>query len=296
MIVTVLKESGYDLPEQFLDCLPDTCPDCGQPMEISEALTGLHCSNFRCPSKVAQRLVAIANKLGVKDLGESRAMGFVRKFRCPNPLWIFAYEPSDGEIADGVNIEISTRIYNAFADRKKFTLPEYVKIAQLPFIQESALPLFSGYSSLTDAYRAIEAGGVSYIADKLNIKGNVDEISIRALKIYDSLMTYKSDLFEGESMVEIVTLSDTVKTYNVVCSTAVGGEFKTKADFYAYCNNNFEGTHINFGSSVSSATDYLVWSGVGSPTNKVKKALSLQEKGNPIQIVNATEFINILKG
>ena len=47
------------------------------PMEMSETLTQLHCSNPKCPSKVAQRLVAIANSLGVKNLGDARAQKFV---------------------------------------------------------------------------------------------------------------------------------------------------------------------------------------------------------------------------
>jgi NAD-dependent DNA ligase len=273
------------------------------PMEMSEALTGLHCSNPKCPDKVAQRLVAIANKLGVKDLGDARAIDFIRKFQIDNPLLIFSYEPDeDGTMTDRTNIEISKRIADAFKARNKFTLAEYIKIANLPYIQESATSVFEGYDDLAEAYEVIERGGVEYIRDKLNIKEKgTEEVSIRALKVYDSLMTYKSDLFDALDGVEIIKIysNKEMTSINAVCSTAVGQGFKTKADFYATCNNLYGNMHINFGNSVTKKTEYLVWAGAdGSPsevTNKVKKARAYQEQGVNIEIVTALQFLDILE-
>ena len=90
MLVSLFVEDANPLfDEKFYSCLPTECPVCGMPTEMSEALTGLHCSNPRCYSKVAQRLLAIANMLGVKDLGESRAEKWVLNFGITNPLDIF---------------------------------------------------------------------------------------------------------------------------------------------------------------------------------------------------------------
>ena len=82
-------ESGL-FSQEFLDCLPKYCPDCGMPTEMSETLTGLRCSNARCPGKVGQRISAITTQLGIKDFGDARIESFLRKFKITNPLMIFS--------------------------------------------------------------------------------------------------------------------------------------------------------------------------------------------------------------
>lgn len=303
MLVPVFcQNADPTFPRIFYDSLPKTCPECGYPMEMSEALTQLHCSNFRCPTKVAQRLVAIMSALGVKDMGEARAEAFVRHFGLTNPLVIFAYEPDvDGPMADSISIDVSKKIVSQLEGRKSFTLPEYIRIANLPFIQMGAFSVFEDFDDLNEAYEKIESGGVAYIQDKLSIKEKGDDsISVRALKIYDTLMTFKEDLISILPYVTIIkTHCEGMQMIKAVCSTEVGVGFRTKADFYATCNNLYPNIHIEFGSSVTKKTDYLVWAGAnGSPapvTNKVKKARAYQEQGHAVKIVTALEFIDILK-
>lgn len=282
---------SMSFPQDFFDCLPVECPDCGMPMEMSETLTGLHCSNYRCPSKVAQRLVAIANALGVKDLGESRARKFVDECGITNPLDIFEYNPDiHGQMAVDISEDMSRKIAEQFQERRRFTLAEYVRIAQLPNIQTSAFALFDGYDDINRAYAAIEKGEVEYIRDRLSIKEKGSEdISVRALKIYESLMIFKEDLIRDVQFVDIIPLYiDGMVTLKAVCSSKVGGGYKTKAEFYAKCNSLYPNVHIEFGSSVTKNTDYLIWAG-GDVTAKVKKA-----RGYGVVIVTAEEFINIL--
>lgn len=289
--------------EKFYDCLPQECPVCGMPTEMSETLTGLHCSNPRCYAKVAQRLLAIANSLGVKDLGEARAEKWILNFGITNPLDIFTYEPDeDGPMADDISLEMSNKIVNQFKARKKFTLAEFVRIANLPNIQMSASAIFGQFDDLEQAYKAIESGGVEYIRDCLNIKDKGSEdISIRALKVYESLMTYKADLVEGVAYVDIIKLHvEGMKTLKAVCSTEVGQPFRTKADFYATCNNLYPNIHIEFGNSVTKTTNYLIWAGAdgvakAAVTNKVKKARAYIDQGVDIKIVTAKEFLGILE-
>lgn len=305
------------LPDEFYFSLPQYCleDDCGYPMEISEVLTQLHCSNPRCPSKVVQRLLAIAQQLGIKDLGEAKASKLIHTYGLTNPLLIFAYEPDvDGTIGEGVSLEVSNKIMAQFKDKKSFTLAEYVRIANLPFIQTSAITIFGDYDDLEVAYNDIEKGGVEFIAQKLNIKKSEDmeNISLRALKIYDSLMTFKDDLFQGIKYVTIIkTHTSGMKRLKAVCSDEVGSPFRTKADFYATCNNRRDDVHIEFLNSVTKDIDYLVWAGAdGSParyTNKVKKVESynakyeehkesgkLKENEHYIPIITASDFLKML--
>lgn len=308
-------------PDIFYDSLPQYCFEdgCGFPMEMTEALTQLHCSNPRCPSKVVQRLIAIANSIGVKDLGEAKAYKFIYNFGIQNPLLIFGYEPSeDGALGDGISLEVSQKIADQFNQKKNFTLAEYVRVANLPFIQTSAMSIFGDYDDLDKAYEDIENGGVNFITEKLSIKrgssedDNEDSISVRALRVFDSLMTFKDDLFEAIEFVNIIkTHSDGMIKLKAVCSDEVGAPFKTKADFYATVNSRYANIHVEFLGAVTKNIDYLIWAGAdGSParlTNKVKKTEGYNNKYNEnlasgsvkegehyIPIVTANQFIEIL--
>ena len=289
-----------NLPDIFYDSIPKWCPECEFPMQMTEALTQLSCSNPKCSVKVTQRLLAIANHIGVKDLGESKAEKFIKGFGIDNPLAIFAYEPEeDGVLGESVSLEVSKHIADQFQAKKRFTLSEYVRMANIPFIQTSASVIFGDYDDLEEAYKAIESGGVDYIANKIGV-AKEDTISIRATKIYDSLMTFKSDLLAGVKYVDIIkTHADNMVSLKAVCSDTVGDPFKTKQDFYATINNLFPNAHVEFLGSVTKNIDYLVWAGAdGSParyTKKVQKAQAYNEKGCNIPIVTAKQFIMILE-
>jgi len=299
MLVSQLGSYYSDLGSDFLDCLPTTCPECGSPIEITEALTQLRCTNPVCAVKIAQRLVALASSIGVKDMGPARALKFVRHFNLRNPLAIYAYEPDeDGQMAPDINMDISKSIASQFQARKTFTLAEYVRAANLPYIQGSVFQLFEGYDDIDEAYARIKSEGVDYIREKLGISGD-NEISIRATKVYESLMTFEDDLKSCIGSVIIQKIhTDDMKVIRAVCSSEVGSGFRTKADFYATCNNKYPNIHIEFGNSVTKSTDYLVWAGVEDTqtpvTGKAKKAMKYQEAGCPIEIVSARQFIDVL--
>lgn len=343
MLVKDFKASeGYRFPEAFLDSLPSVCLDdrCLSPTEMTEVLTSLRCSNPRCPTKIARRVMSLLNMMGVKELGGARADSFVSKFEVDNPLIIFAYVPEDdGELGERISIDISTRIYEQIKSKKSFTLAEYVRIANIPFIQTSAFSIFGDYDDLTEAYQAIEEGGVEFIRDKLNIKKGgkkskflsinstedidddldleledvIEDISIRAIKVFESLMTFKDDLFFGVDYVNIIKVNTgEMKMLKAVCSEEVGPPYKTKADFYATVNNLYSDLHVEFSSSVTKAIDYLVWAGAEDDsvrvTNKVlkvrkyneqyeakKETSSLKDDDKYIPIVSAAQFLGILQ-
>lgn len=307
MIVDEFLKEHSSFDNRFYEILPSVCPDCGFPLEMSETLTGLHCSNVRCRSRVAQRLMAMASQLGVKDLGEARALAFVNHHKITNPLYIFHYDPDvEGQMAENISIEQSRKIVGAFKAKNKFTLSEYIKIANIPDVQMSAFQIFGDFDDLSEAYYKIETEGIPYIMSKLGIKQNEEEetesISVRAMKIYNSLIEFKQDFFDVLMDVDIIaTHVEGMTNLSAVCSSDVGAPFKTKADFYATCNNLFaDEVHIEFGNSVTKNTQYLVWRGAdGTPapiTNKVNKAKGYQAKGIDIKIVTAMQFIAVLEG
>lgn len=299
MFISDLKENymNYDLPEMFVDCLPEVCETCGAPMEISETLTGLHCSNPRCKDKMVMRIKAVCNDLGILSFGESTIEKFVDTYKPDSPLDIF-YLEGGMDVGDDISPKVSKTITSQIAKKKKMLLWEYVMYANIPGVRTSAQKVFQGYKTLDDAYKDIEDGGVPFIRDKIGTSGSRD-VPIQAIKIYKNLLEFKEDLYSAIDAVDIVDLSG-VKELNVVCSDQVGNGFNKKSEFYAYINNNYaDKVHVNFLPSVNKSIDYLVWAGAdGSParyTSKVKKVEGYNEKGTIIPIVTATQFIEIME-
>lgn len=299
MFVKDIKENyaSYGLPEEFADCLPDICPTCGAPTEISEVLTGLHCSNPRCPDKIVKRIQAICNSCGILNFGEKTIESFLEYYDVHNPLQIFALRPGM-LISDEVSEEVSDKIIAQINEKKSFSLWEYVQIANIPMVQTSAKDIFSGYQSLYDAYKDIEEGGVGFIQKKLGIAADGESQSVRAMQVYVNLMTYKEDLFECEGDVSIIDLSDKMEI-NIYCSDQAGGGFKRKKDFYNEIERLFgDKVHFNI-ASVNKKLNYLIWAGAdGTPatvTNKVSTVQGYNSKGCSIPIMTADQFISHMK-
>lgn len=289
----------YGLPEEFVMCLPDRCEDCGAPMEISEVLTGLRCSNPKCKSKLVMRIRAICKDLNILSFGESTIEKFIDYYDATNPLDIF--ELQEGMlIGEGISLDVSTKIIKQIKEKDKFLLWEFVQVANIPFVRTSARKIFQGYRNLTEAFKDIEEGGVGFIGNKLGVSKDSDnEVSVQATKVYTSLMTYKDELLEGERNVTIIDVSD-IPELNVVCSDQVGGRFRNKPEFYAFVRKEFDGlVHVNFLTSVSKNIDVLVWAGAdGSParyTSKVQKVERYNEKGSDIDIMTGEQFVAELK-
>jgi hypothetical protein len=320
MLVKEFKENAKaGTPEGFLNILPENCyhEGCGSPMEISAALTDLHCSNPRCPAKLKMRTVAMFKDMGVKGVGPEVAKGMYAKFSTvDNPLIFLGYQSDkDGPLTEDMSLEASKKIEEQIKGKTAYTLWEYVRLANLPYIQTSAMAIFGDYDDLEKAYADIEQGGVEFIAKKLGVKTDEsDDISVRAVRVFETLMTFKKDLLDGLGAIDIIKRQgEDILTYKAVCSDEVGEPFKTKADFYNTVNTTFDGkVHIDFLTSATKSIDYLIWAGAdGSParvTSKVKKvqgwnekykenkaAGKLKEGDHEILIMTAKEFMGMLE-
>lgn len=288
----------YGLPEKFVDVLPEVCDECGSPLEISETMTGLHCSNPRCKNKMIMRIRAMCKDLGIVDFGENTISKFIDYYGVTNHLDFF--ELQKGMIlSDEVSDKVSEKVIDQLIHKKKFLLWEFVQVANLPYIRTSARKIFQGYNNLTEAFEDIEEGGIAFIQEKLGINKDDDTVSLQAMKIYATLMEFKDNLIEGESHVEIINLEG-VEELNVVCSDQVGGRWKKKPEFYAYVKEHFDDkVHVNFLSSVNKDIDYLVWAGADGTmaryTSKVQKVERMNEKGMNIPIVTGEQFVEIME-
>lgn len=299
MFVSSVKENyqSMGLPKRFADILPEFCEACGAPLEMSETLTGLHCSNPRCKDKLVMRVKALVQSLGILTFGEANIEKFLKTWNIDGPMDIFGLQFGDS-LSPEVSQKVSDVIITQIQGKKRMLLWEYVMFSNIPFVQTSARKIFQGYKTLEDAYADIESKGVTFIQERL---GSSDPSfqSVQAMKVYNSLLMYKDELLGSVQYVDIVDLAG-VKELNVVCSDQVGGRFAKKAEFYAYVNSTFgDKVHVNFLPAVNKDIDYLVWAGAdGSParyTNKVKTVEGYNAKGHKIPIVTAEQFITLVK-
>lgn len=296
MLVKEFVDKRVDgFPSGFYESLPTVCleDDCGYPTEMYETLTGLRCSNPRCPAKIAQRLEAMFTSLGIKGVGEVGFRAIVSAWNLRNPLFIFAYEPDDGLLAPTINETTSRSVYEQLQKKKSFTLAEYVRIANLPHIQTSSGAIFDKFDDINKAYEEIERGGIQYIQSRLGV--SKDETSLRAIKVFDSLMTYKQDLIEAFDCVDIIRKNGGMLNFKVCVSQAVECGFKTKAEFYNAVNSIApDKLYVEFLGSATKDIDYLVWAGT-TPSRKVNTVKKRNENGGNTPILNATEFIAEMK-
>lgn len=298
MFISELREnaSSLGLPMRFVDTLPEFCQSCGCELEIRESLTGLCCSNPRCSDKMIMRIRAICKDLGILYFGESAIEKFVELHRPDAPVDIF-FLRKGMPIGEGISQKVADTIIEQIDGKRDMLLWEYVMYDNIPGVRTSAQKIFSGYHTLEEAYKDIEEGGLPFIQKKLGMSSQY--AYVQAVKVYNNLLEFKSDLFGAIGEVRITNL-DGVKEFNVVCSDQVGGGFNTKSEFYSYVNNRFSGSiHVNFLPSVNKSIDFLVWAGAdGSParyTSKVQKVEGFNAKGCNIPIVTALQFIEILE-
>lgn len=276
------------LPKQFIEVLPTICPDCGADMVISDTLKELSCKNPYCKGKVAQRMTAMLIDMGVKNMGESRCLKFIEGTGLTYPSAILQWEPKYGDI-DDLSTEFLSSIKAQIDKHRKMMLWEYIKYSNIPYLRDTARELFKEYHDLEQFYKLMENkgdGAVLFIQDILGIKES-GVLSTRALNIYTSLTMYKEELIEGLKYVDIIIPN---KTLNICISTSVGAGFTNKADFANQMNLRYgDVCHINYLTAVTKNCDYLIWSKVGAPTSKVKKANSYG-----IPILTGEEFEEML--
>lgn len=305
MLVSDLVD--FDLPEEFLECLPTECPFCGYPTEITAGLTALSCSNPFCSSRVGERMVAMLTDLGVKNLGPAKCQQFILTYQVRSPYALFAFAKRDGTATNVLSAECSKEFSDGIAaqinEKRSMLLWEYVRIGNLPGIRDSAKKLFQNYTSIEAFYADMEnqqTGGINFIARLLDIRaedtGYKDlnsadyyACSTKAIDVFKTLVQAKEELTYYQQYFDFKTITGAI--VNICISTAVGKPYTSKADFIFKMNEAYDGSiHINKLSSVTKQCDVLVWSKVGAETNKVQKA-----KKADVPIVTGATFDTVMQ-
>lgn len=262
------------ISQAILDCIPHEC-ECGAPIEFTDSLRQVYCSNDKCTYKIAARLEAMAKAMKADGFGESTCIEVCRQFKLVSPYQVFLLE---GALLQGIepeNVSAFAKKVQSICDRgkRKVELWEVVKLAGIPSIETIAYKIFDGYDTLTDAFNDIEKGQVPFIAEKLGLKNA--ETGVMAVNVYNTLIKYKDELLFGEKQFEIY------KPTGVILYIAITGGvngFRNKGEFVQYLNNRYDGkVNAMLMNSVTSQVDILIADG-DTTSNKFKAATKINNK------------------
>lgn len=283
--------------KKFVDLMLDyeVCESCGFDMELSESFKTLFCPNDFCGDKAVIRLRKMLLDMNVTDMGEVRCEAYLKHWNTTDPLSILTYDVREGVLYEGASLNFSKQVYNQVRDYFSggIALHEYIKVLNLPNIASSSYDIFSTYSSLEQFYRDIHEQGVILIQDLLGIKK--DDLSVRALSIYETLMTYRDSIMKPVEygLVEFkgVEVGEEKSEITLYVSTSAG-KYGTKKQFMEFLNSEFP--NISFVTKgLSMGLDFLIGP---SGTTKHTKALGYQAKGSKIQLMEAEQFVEYLQG
>lgn len=267
------------ISEDVLNVIPHTC-GCGAPIEFTDSLRQIYCTNPRCYYKVASRLEAMAKKLRGPNgeccdgWGESTCITVCQEYHMISPYQVFQLERL---VANG-----STSSVPAFEKKvksicnpalRKVELWKVVELAGIPSIESIAYKIFGGYHSFDEAFKDIKEGQVPFIANKLGLKNS--ETSVMAVNVYKTLLEYEEEIRYGEKQFDIY--EPTGKTIYMAITGGVNG-FHNKSEFVQYINNRYNGkVNAMLMNSVTNQVEILVADG-DTGSNKYKTAIRLNGK------------------
>lgn len=264
------------ISEDVLNVIPHTC-SCGHPIEFTDSLRQIYCSNPRCTYKVAARLEAMAKKLRGPNgeccdgWGESTCVTVCQEYKIISPYQVFQLEKM---VEQGYGSSVAAfekkvaSICNP--ELRKVELWKVVELAGIPSIESIAYKIFGGYHSFAEAFADIEAGQVPFIANKLGIKNG--ETSVMAVNVYNTLIEYKDEILYGEKQFEIY--EPTGKTLYMCITGGVAG-FRNKSEFVQFINKRYGGkVNAMLMNSVTKQVEILVADG-DTGSNKYKTATRL---------------------
>ena len=105
---------------------PETCPSCGQPLELSESGDSAYCINFMCPERCVSRISNMLAKLNVKGYSDQS----IRMLKVTTISQLLDMPEPNMRTILGLN---GTKLYNDLKKLKEAGLPDYRLIGSIGF-------------------------------------------------------------------------------------------------------------------------------------------------------------------
>lgn len=262
------------ISQQTAHLLPKMCK-CGAPLEFSESLKEIRCTNENCKYSIIYRVREFCRILHI-GFTDSDIEEIVNVFGIITPYQII--QICDDEIIKSPKFnqltihDISDKIQNI----KNITQSEYflykvVELVCLDNISKVAHKLFKGFETIDEAYFEIENGQLSFINERLGIKDQ--DSSIISLEIFNELLSIKDELIFAESLFSIKHNSK--KRLNIAFADNII-PFINIGELIEYLNYTYNYNFVHVG-TVSQTTDVVIRNAASSGT-KLRTANVLNSK------------------
>lgn len=287
MKVNEAYESGL-ISEELMEILPGEgkCEYCGEELSVSDNLTQLFCSNPYCSSKIASRMEFMCKALDIDDWGEASCLKVVEDFHLKSPYAAFNLVKVLGKEYNGISA-FEKKVEQLNNSRKQ-AIPfwKVVQIAAIPGIDTIAFKLMNEYNSADEFYRDLEKYQVALVCKKINIS---NESKVMAVRIYNTLLEYKSEIEYGEKFFNIK------KATGKILTIAITGEvygYNSKSEYIDELNARFGDKLTIYMSNTLTKSSYALI--CDREDSNTRKAIKAAEYG--IQVFTSDEFIGHIEG
>lgn len=245
MGITFEEASKYNLiKKETLRILPSKC-GCGAPVELSDSLRELYCTDRNCKYNLTFRIVEFCEKLSI-PISNDIANRLVTKYNL-----ISTYQMMQiGQIND-LSLR-NTKMGIAGIKDKTFTLSEIAKLSCIDDIEYIADKIFSGFSSFEEFFDELDRSQVTFLNARLGIYGNATSLSVQVLTELNSL---REELIFGEAVLKIKPIDKNI--IRVVFSDS-SEPFMNRSEAIEYLNSQYNSYDFELFSQVNESTDILI--------------------------------------
>lgn len=253
---------------------PNVCPECGQPIRLSESGETALCINPECPGRRIARVTDMVAKLGFKGIGEQS----VRDLNLLSLTDLMNISDERCYLLGEANGEKLIEAINKF---KVTPIPDYIVLGSL------------GFTNLANAkwQNILKKISLEAIINDDDVTLNVKLMSAKLGPKTSQTVYMERHMFMND-LITVSNLPNIVKTgagTDKVVKNKKTIRFTGFRDNDLMFNLNFHGHDVSDG-SVTKKTDYLLVPYFGYQSSKVAKALELNKAGANIVIVPITEF------
>lgn len=262
------------ISQETMHLLPKMCK-CGAPLEFSDSMKEIRCTDEKCKYSIIYRVKEFCKKLHI-GFTDSDIEQIVDIFGIVTPYQVIQICDDTIIKSDRFNKLTINDITGKIQNIKNIIQNEYllykvVELICLDNISKVAHKLFRGFENIDEAYFEIENGQLSFINERLGIKDQ--DSSIISLEIFNEIIGIKDELIFAESLFNIKHNSK--KRLNIAFADNII-PFINIGELIDYLNYtySYNFVHVNV---VSQTTDILIRNAASSGT-KLRTANVLNSK------------------
>lgn len=263
----LVSEARKTNSNSIWNLVPTICRFCGQPIEVSDDLMHIYCSNPDCDSKVGRKIEIMAKALGIDNIGLKVAAELADRPNINSPIDIFSLSEEDLIGICGWKKPMAAKVYREIhKDLSDTPFDKFIRACQIKRVGEGSSKVLARVCPTIEKLVAVTVNDLVSCGDRTfgaesssQVVDYIHNHKDMIVKLYD--IVYPN----GRESVEVSSSQINTDTkYNVVITGSLSMPRKEFQEIYS-------AKGIKFQSDVSSTTNVLVCNSPSS-SSKSKKA------------------------